>query len=375
MTEFDNQELNIENEPLSEGFDIDAGRRRAKKKVIIAVVAIIAAIVIGLVLFFIFGKKEPKVNLGQYKGLTYKTIDIAVTDAEVEQDIQYSIKAETTYKKLDDRLGTETVVGDIVNCSYKAMYDGKVLQEATGNFTIGSNEFKEFEDAITGKIIGDTITVIAEIPEDYSADPTLPAGEEVTFDVVLNFVSAKIVPELNDEFAKKVTAGKCSTVVEYREYIKSELEEDKKEEAEAEIVKELTNKIIKNSQFENIDGQVDEYYNTMYATYEAGAEHFGISMPEYTERFHHLQLDEFQKKIRETMIDLVKEQLVYREIADKEKLKISDEKYKEYMSQYLKEYGYDDEKAFVEYYGKESIEESMLYDYAIEFVINNAKAE
>lgn len=377
MTDFNNQEMTNENDSSNEGFVIENKKKKMTKNVIIAVVVVALIAIIGIVLYFALRDDSPKVTLGQYKDLTYKAINTSVSDSEIQEEIDRVIKSKVSYKKLDDREGTPLVEGDIANCSYKALYDGKVVEEATGNFVIGQGDFKAFEEAILGKNVGETVTVIAEIPVDYKGSEALEsvAGKEVSFDVKINFVSLKNVPEITDEFVNTVTNGECTSAAAYRDYVKTKLENKKKEAADTEIVRELTTKVIEGAKFEKIDEQIDEYYNTMYSTYESAAKHYELSMDDYTKQFHEMNLDDFKAKLKETMSDLVKEQLVLKKIAEVEKLEVNKDKYDELMNQYLKEYGYTDVSEFVDYYGEESIEESMLYDYAIEFILKNAKAE
>lgn len=351
-----------------------SSKKPLNKKILI-IAGVIAAVLLAFGIRYLINRNDTKVILGQYKGLEYSYVEVTVTDAEVEEKIKSIVDAKTTYKKLEDRNGTKTKNGDIVNCTYKANYEGRLVEEGTGNFSIGTGEFVEFENAITDKIIGETITVVAVIPKDYKGIKNLEniAGREINFEVKLNYVSEKNVPEVNDEFVKNVTDGKCTEAAAFEDYIRQELLDTKNEAKEAQIIKDLTTQIIRNSTFKNIDKMVDEYYDTMYQTYESGAKHFELSMEDYVQQFYSLNVDEFKKKLRETMVELVKEQLVLKEIVKVEKLEISPEKYDEYMAKYLQEYDYDDKEAFIEYYGRDSVEESMLYDYAIEFVIKNAK--
>jgi trigger factor len=72
------------------------------------------------------------------------------------------------------------------------------------------------------------------------------------------------------------------------------------------------------------------------------------------------------------MNDLVKEQLVLKSIVQSEGLTITDDIYQKYIAEYLEDYGYTDEESFLDYYGEDSVKESMLYDYAIDFVVDNS---
>ncbi|MGN0166365.1 MAG: hypothetical protein ACI39R_09315 [Lachnospiraceae bacterium] len=340
-------------------------------------IIVFAVVCVGIIIYFLFIKDESHVKLGTYKGLTYTPVDTSVSDEEVEEEKERLINSRVTYEKLDDRAGTPVVAGDVVNCSYKASLNSEVLEEGSGNFEIGSGEFTDFEKKIEGKIIGDTLTISVVIPESYNGIKALSgcAGETVKFEVTINYASKKNIPELNNEFVSDITMNECQSVDAFDSYIRDVLAREKEEDAESDIIRELLDKVIANSTFKDMDGLVQEYYDTMYDTYLSAAQHYDLSMGEYTRQFYSMELQEFQKELKSTMVELVKEQLVLQAIVDKEKLKLSDERYNTYLAQYMEDYGYTDKEAFIEYYGADSIEESMLYDYAIDFIVENAKPE
>lgn len=343
-------------------------------KVLLAVFAVAC---IGTIIYFAFFKDDSHVKLGKYKGLTYTLIDVSVSDEDVKKEKERLINMKVTYEKLTDRDGTAVAEGDIVNCSYKAKLNGEVLEEGSGNFEIGSGDFKDFEDKLVGKIVGDTVTISVTIPEGYETISKLEgsAGEVVDFEVSINFVSEKKVPELTNELVKVITGGECQAVDAFDSYIKDTLAKKKESDAETQIIHELLDKIINDSEFKDMDELVQEYYDTMYETYVSAAKLYELSMGEYVKQFYSMELEEFQKELKGTMVDLVKEQLVLEAIIKEEKLKLSSERYDTYLAQYMEDYGYTDKSAFIEYYGADAVEESMLYDYAIDFILDNAVAE
>lgn len=364
-------EIEEKNEEKRNGFmNLPAKTRLV---IILASVAALAAIVLTAV-YFAYFKKPDYVKLGEYKGLKYTSADSTVTDDEVEAEIQKIVDNKTRYEKLDDRKGTALAEGDIANCTYEAKDGETVLESGAGNFEIGAGEFEEFENAILGHIVGESITIKAKIPEGYKGTGKLSeyAGKEITFEVVINYVSAKNIPEITDEFVDEVTYGRCTKADEYEEYVRKNLEDEKNAEAYEDIANQLISRIIETSEFHDIEEKVQEYYDTMYETYESAAENYELEISEYIEQFYGMSLDEFKSELREVVENLVKEQIVLQAIADEEKLEITESQYKKYMSEYLEEYNYSDEQSFLDNYGEESVRESMLYDYTIDFLIENA---
>lgn len=365
------KDIEEKNEKKKGGFSALPAKTRLV--IILAAAAALVAIVLTAV-YFAYFRKPDYVRLGEYKGLTYTHVDSTVTDEEVAAEIQKIVDNKTRYEKLEDRKGTVLEEGDIANCTYEAKDGETILENGAGNFEIGSGEFEEFENAILGHIVGESITITAKIPEGYKGTGKLSeyAGKEISFEVVINYVSAKNIPEITDEFVDEITYGKCIKADEYEEYVRKILEDEKTAEANENIANQLISKVIETSEFHDIDEKVQEYYDTMYETYESAAANYELEISEYIDQFYGMSLDDFKTELRDVVENLVKEQVVLQAIADEEKLKINDSLYKKYMSEYLEEYNYSDEQSFLDNYGEESVRESMLYDYAIDFLIENA---
>lgn len=96
--------------------------------------------------------------------------------------------------------------GDTANINYCGKLDGVAFEGGTADeqdLVIGSNTFVPgFESQLIGMNIGETKDIDITFPENYHADL---AGKAVVFTVTLNSIKNKVLPELNDEFAKDVS--------------------------------------------------------------------------------------------------------------------------------------------------------------------------
>jgi trigger factor len=103
---------------------------------------------------------------------------------------------------------------------------------------LGSNTFiPGFEDGIIGMVPGATTTINLTFPEDYHAKDI--AGKPVTFKVTLKQLKKKELPELNDEFAKKL--GPYETL----EALKNTIREDFQKREERRINEDLKNRLMR----------------------------------------------------------------------------------------------------------------------------------
>ena len=91
------------------------------------------------------------VTLGQYEGLTVPADQLAITQAEIETEIDGLVSNYTDTKEVTDRAAQ---LGDTVNIDYEGFMDGEQFEGGTGNnpsLVLGSGSFiAGFEDGIVG---------------------------------------------------------------------------------------------------------------------------------------------------------------------------------------------------------------------------------
>ena len=144
----------------------------------------------------------PEVTLGQYKGLEVEKAEAAVTDAQVEAELN---------RMAQNVASTETVeraaeMGDTANIDFEGFDNGVPFDGGKGdNFDLklGSGQFVPgFEEQVVGMTAGEEKDIDITFPENYHTEL---AGKPVVFHVKLNKVTVTNVPELDDEFAKDVS--------------------------------------------------------------------------------------------------------------------------------------------------------------------------
>ncbi len=97
-----------------------------------------------------------------------------------------------------------------------------------------------FEEQLVGMNKGETRKIKVTFPEDYSNKDL--AGKDANFTVTLKEIKKKVLPELNDEFAKDIGGNK--SVDELKAGIKKDLEARKRDEQASAQREELLSKLI-----------------------------------------------------------------------------------------------------------------------------------
>ncbi len=161
-----------------------------------------------------------------------------------------------------------------------------------------------------------------KIPEDSSDKAR--AGKEVHFKIKLNSARREKLPELNDDFAKKMVSS-CETMEKLREQIKSDLGKRAQAEEDASFEQKVIDELVSKSQIafpplltdDEVERMVREFVDRVRSSVRS------------EEEFHSILNSTSPDKLRETYHpqaeQRVKRNLVISKLIEDEKIEASDE--------------------------------------------------
>ena len=205
---------------------------------------------------------KPAVKVSAYKELTATRPEVTVTEEEIDREIDGVRSRNARVLTVDDRPAQD---GDDVIIDFKGFRDGVPFEGGEAEkqpLKLGSNSFiPGFEAQIVGHSKGESFEINVTFPEEYG-EPTL-AGKDAVFQITLHEIKHTELPELDDEFVKDVS--EFDTVAAYKESVRAKIEERKNASADAEVEKQLIDKLIENMTGEvpdvMIENEIDRYVN------------------------------------------------------------------------------------------------------------------
>jgi trigger factor len=207
---------------------------------------------------------KPEVTLGDYKGVEVESIDVSVSDEDVEVEIKKDLEQNSRTVDVTDRAVED---GDEVTIDFDGYVGGEQFEGGYAedySLKIGSHTFIDtFEDQLIGKNIGDDVDVEVTFPDDYHAKEL--ASKPALFKVKVKGIKVKELPELDDEFVSDIS--EFETVAEYKEDVAKRLEFRKKEDAKKQKEDKVVDKVIENATMEIPDAMVDSQVNQMLQEY------------------------------------------------------------------------------------------------------------
>jgi len=193
---------------------------------------------------------RPEIDLGDYKSLLPEIEKKEVTDEEVDERIKSIASQSSSLEKISRKRMVKE--GDFAVIDFEGFKDGVPFEggKAEGHtLEIGSNSFiPGFEDQVIGMKYDETKDITVTFPENYQAKDL--AGAEVVFKVKLNEIKEKVLPEIDDEFAKKVLGNEENPTVDM-------LKEKVAEQIKAEKMGQYYNDELKPKYLETLVEKID----------------------------------------------------------------------------------------------------------------------
>ena len=264
---------------------------------------------------------KPNVELGEYKHLGIKKEEVEVTDADVEERLERLLSNQAEWQIKEG----ETKKGDIVVIDFKGFIGDEAFEggEAKGyELELGSGSFiPGFEDQLEGKVAPVDTEVNVTFPENYQVADL--AGKEAKFEVTIHDVKEKVLPELTDEFVKEFSKEAASTVAEYKEKLRGEIKVQKEEAAAKAYSDKVISTAVENAKLTVPTKLIDQEVNSMFEQFAGNLSRQGLSFELY-EQFTGKGADELKAEMRSDAENKIKTSFVLGEIAEVEKVEVTD---------------------------------------------------
>ena len=275
-------------------------------------------------------------KIKDYTKINVKKKEVKINDKDVKEIMESLCRRESTFKEVD----REVKKGDKVEVDFTGYdKDGAELpgtKSKSHPVIIGDEMLiPGFEDGLIGMKKDEEKRLKLKFPKKYHAEKF--QGKDVEFQVKLNKVEKVLVPELNDEFAKKTSQGNAKTVADLEKDIKTHLtevrEEDEKQRQEGEFLEE----IVKLTEVEIPQAMVDREIDFMLERSKSNMEAKGMDFDKYM-----AEQAENGKDPRKDLAEPAKKQVTLRlalqEIYNKENLEVTDKDIEAEIAEISKSY-------------------------------------
>lgn len=314
---------------------------------------------------------RPEVTLGEYKGVQVTKVDTAVTEEEVDAEINRERESNARIITVEDR---PVANGDTAVIDYEGFIDGTAFDGGKGenhSLVIGSHSFIDtFEEQLIGKNSGDEVEVHVTFPEEYQAEEL--AGKAAVFQVKINEIKGKELPELDDDFAQDVS--EFDTLAEYRDSVKTRLTQNKENSAKRQKEEEAIAKIVENAEMEIPDAMVDTQVNHMINEFAGRIAQQGLSIEQYMQ-FTGATIEKLQEQMRPDAVKRIQASLVLEQIVKAEAIEVSGEDVEAEIARMAEMYGMEAEnlKKSMGDWESDSIKKDLAVQKAVDLILEHVE--
>ncbi len=311
---------------------------------------------------------RPELVVKDYEGLKIPEFKTELRDEDVDRALEALRERQATLKKIDGRTRVEE--GDFVLASIEG-YDGdkplpgvaaqdRMLQASKTALA------HQVDEILIGAEIGTTARGVKTYGQDYSEKEL--AGKSVEWRINVKEIYERVLPNLDDEFAKD--QGDCKDLAELRDRVRADLQERARLEADARARQGLLDLVIERNPVELPESLVIREQRAMeqelHNTLEAG----GIAHDQVEQR-----VKEAAGDLRQRAEKRARTALIVDAIADQEKIEVSDEELGDRVAQVVTQSGRQRDRA-AEFYrdeaNRESLRSTMRREKALDLILARA---
>jgi trigger factor len=310
---------------------------------------------------------KPDFRLEEYTGLKIEGKKEEVRDDEVEGRLKSLQNLHANLKTISEARPIQT--GDYVVVDYEARVGGKPMEEGKAiDFAVevGSGQFiPAFEEKLIGLKLEEEGEIEVSFPEDYGYQKW--AGKTISFHVKIKEIKEKILPPLDDEFAKDVGD---SSLDELKVKLRGEIEREKQRILEEQLKSQVMDQLLETNSFEIPESLVEEQSKALVSDTKLRMTAQGID-------FKNLGVSEekLQEDYRPVAQKQVKTFLILEKIANQEGIVVTDEEVDNRLRE-MSERMYQKFDAVKRYYEKNGllpeVKAKIIQDKTLNFLLEKA---
>lgn len=266
----------------------------------------------------------PEFKVADYSDIKPDTIDANVTDDEVEQSLKNLRLQHASYNTVEEDRGVAD--GDFAVVSFRGLpkeaeenAEAKPVEVDEVMVEIGGeNTIPEFSENLRGAKAGEHRSFDVKYADDFS-DKRL-AGKTMTYEVDVKAIKTRSIPEPTDEFANELSTD-FATYDDLRHRIRENMKAEKEHEAEHQGKDRIVEELVRRNDFPVPEAMINQQIDLRL---ERGLRALAAQGMR-TEDMKRMDFDRLRLGQRAGAVREVKASLILEQIADQEKLDVSDE--------------------------------------------------
>jgi len=302
---------------------------------------------------------KPKLELKNYKGLEIEKIVFDVKDEDVKRETDQVIKEHATYEHAEEITDKNfRIVADLQRYDE----DGKAMKGSVSNgMVIDLSDEKvnpQIAENAQNKKVNETFefTFTDEVIAKKTGEP-----EDFIYKGTIKKIEKIVLPELTEEFIKKISQNKATTIEEYKTQLKENINNYYNAQSDNVYTNNLISEIVKNNEFNVPLGYVNFLLSRIVEQEKENAAKQGVK---------NFDEEEAKTKLLPKADFTARWQIVMENIVEAEGIKVEDADLEKLAKQEASKIGISEDK-LLKYYKDSNRSESLLEEKVFEFLKEN----
>jgi len=256
----------------------------------------------------------PLVELPDYKGLSVKAPRPQVDEQDVERELARLREEAARYDPVEPR---PAVAGDFVVLDVQfTTVEGKPRHDENVLVEVGAaDNHKELNEALVGMAPGENR--VAQVVVEPAQQSPPKAERTVDYKLTLKDIKKKVLPALDDEFAKDL--GEWDSLAALRDTIRRRLGDAAERQADRQVKNALVESLVEKASFEVPEALVERHMNARTESAARGLAYQGVDPTKLG-----MDWKKYREEQREDSVKAAKADILLDEIARREGLDASE---------------------------------------------------
>jgi trigger factor len=311
---------------------------------------------------------KPEIKIEDYAGLNLEGKKEDVRDEELEERLKSLQNLHAQLKTISEPREIRT--GDYVILDYDAKMDGKPLEEGKGidvTVEVGTGRFiPTLEEKLIGLKPEDERDVDVSFPADYAYKKW--AGKTVSFHVKVKEIKEKILPSLDEEFAKDL--GGFDSLEALKAKLREDMQKAKEMGLDRHFKDQIVDQLLQKNSFEIPPSLVEDQNQALVSEAKLRLASQGMNLKDMD-----ISEDKLREDYRAVAERQVKTYLILEKIAGQEGISVSDEEVQDRLKE-ISERSHQKLEAVKRYYEKNGlipeIQAGLLSDKTLNFLLEKS---
>ena len=264
---------------------------------------------------------RPEIQLNSYKDIRIEKEEIEVSEESIDERLEQLRLSIATWEPFE----SEIEEGNMITAQIKCSLSEEILIEESDAVYLVNEEigrpFPGFSTKLIGLKVDTQNSFNLEINDDFN-DSKL-AGQTISCEVLVKDVKHRVLPELNDEFAKGIGEGN-ETLEELKEEIQTGIQTESEQQSNFDFREKIIESVINEANISVPPLLIQNESENIIQQHTQMVTQANMALQDYLQSIGKTE-EELQNEAQEEAEGRIKRSFLISKIAEEENIEVSDE--------------------------------------------------